>query len=237
MSSDEEGGMKIHLNSDSDDFHSDHGAEQGKSSESDSDQEKKQRYRRREKSQSDSDQEKRRHYRRKEKKRERKERRRKEREERKHRRAEKDIIVDVHHQSRPPLRVPPYQRKFVQELFSGRSYFIRPGGIGIKVHFDGISIPEGFLGIITPKPNLASKNIIVKCCPYFLLMEDTKLNGFYVRFENKGQDNFHLNREAACVDLRLIKLGNFFVRHLCLYSPEQTRLLGVHPQYPPENTN
>lgn len=175
-----------------------------------------------------------------EERKERKERKRKQREKRREEKAaaaavagvQKVTIVDNMHKSKPPLRVPPYEKRFVQELFPARGYYIRPGGMGARVYFDGLKIPQGFLGVITANPSLIQQHINVKCNPFFLLC-DTQSTGFFLRFENCGVDTFHLSRERSCIDLRLIKLEAFFVRHLCMYSPEETRMLGVHPQYPP----
>ena len=95
-----------------------------------------------------------------------------------------------------------------------------------RVFFDGIKIPENFLGKVFLCDSLRKSKVHTSVFP-FMLMGNEKKNGFWLDLFNKGRDKVVLRSDRPCAYLCLTQLHPFHAQHEQLYSAANERKMGL----------
>lgn len=105
-----------------------------------------------------------------------------------------------------------------------RDYKINPKEVA-KIYFEGVSIPENFVGHIFPAAELHYKNIKADPCTVFGAQ---RKQGFWVRFLNNGLDQVVVRKRDPALVMHLSKAEPFFVTHTYRYANvSQASQMGV----------
>ena len=127
---------------------------------------------------------------------------------------------------------PPFELKCFHEISPYRDYRLRSGNL-TKVFFDGVSIPDNYMGKIAPSDTLTKKRVRISSLNEFSLLGKEKKNGFWLEMENQGVDDVILRRCDTNVFLYTIRLERFWVRHNKVFTEKQQREMGVVKDFIP----
>ena len=138
--------------------------------------------------------------------------------------------VQVQHNSfpAPNNRAFKIQKTCFLSLCALRDYRIDPDGGIANVYFEGVTIPNNYIGNIVPVEDLKAKNVEMDGSSPLLLFGDSRKKGFWLKFCNHGKDRVILRHSQALVSLFLTKAEPFFVTHKYRYeSASQAQSMGL----------
>ena len=150
----------------------------------------------------------------------------KHKEEKKKRREKFRPVVQIFHQNRKKVRTsnpPPFEPSTRHELTPARDCRIKKKS-QTRIFFDGIIIPENYMGKVFPSEHLRASNVSTGVFPFNILGKE-KEKGFWLDFTNRSPNDIILRSDRPCAYLCLTKLESFFVQHEEMYTEEQRQTL------------
>ena len=123
---------------------------------------------------------------------------------------------------------PPFEAQYFHEIAPARDYRLKHHS-ETKVFFDGITIPENYLGHIFPGEELRRNKVSTSVYPFFVRGKE-KEKGFWLKFYNHGEYDVMLRADRASgVSLCLTKVERFFVQREEVFTAEKELTLPTPP--------